>query len=291
MQQAVDLFEGHLHLEGGLRYDYFRFSVDDKIRPVFSGTEGDGRFQPKAALAYTPSHSFPATFHFNYGRGISSQDARGVVQRPESPKIATTDFYQVGTSHNFDRFSLSADLFLIDNSNQQVYIPDDGSIEFAGPSRAYGFEVKNSVRLTRHLTLNGGLTRVMNAFFRGTNPREYVDSAPHTVANAGITLADYRGFAGSLRYRHTGNYRLDPLDAGIRAAGLDVVDFSMSKRLRRFVDFNFAIDNLFNKRYFETQNYFESRIRPDADPVARIHATPGYPFGVTVGLTFRFFEK
>lgn len=291
VQQAVDLFEGHLHLEGGMRYDYFRFNVDDLIRPAFSGRESDGRFQPKATIAYSPSHSFPATIHFNYGRGISSQDARGVVQRPENPKIATTDFYQFGTSHNLDRFSVSADLFLIDNSNQQVYIPDDGSIEFAGPSRAYGFEVKNSVRLTRHLTFNGGLTSVMNAFFRGTNPREYVDSAPHTVANAGLTLSDFRGFASSLRYRHTSNYRLDPLDARIRAAGLDVVDFNLSKRLRRFVDFNFAIDNLFNKRYFETQNYFESRLSPNAAPAERIHATPGYPFTVMVGLTFRFSGK
>ncbi|MCA1616843.1 MAG: TonB-dependent receptor plug domain-containing protein, partial [Acidobacteria bacterium] len=175
VQQSVDLFGGRLHLEGGLRYDYFRFGVDDRIRPAFSGAEGDGRFQPKAAVAYTPSYSFPATLHFNYGRGISSQDARGVVRRPDSPKIATTDFYQLGTSHEFKRFSASAHLFLIDNSNQQVYIPDDGSIEFAGPSRAYGFEVKNSVRLTRRLAFNGGLTRVMNAFFRGTRPREYVD--------------------------------------------------------------------------------------------------------------------
>jgi len=290
-QQALDLFDGHLHLEGGLRYDYFRFNVEDRVRPIFSGSQGEGRLQPKATLAYTPSLSFPATVHFNYGRGISSQDARGVARRPESPRVTTTDFYQLGSSHNFKRFSVSADLFLIDNSNQQVYIPDDGSIEFAGPSRAYGFEVKNSVRLTRQLAFNGGLTQVMNAFYRGTSPREYVDSAPHTVANAGFTLSDYRGFSGSLRYRHTSNYRLDPFDAGIRASGLDVVDFSLSRKLRHFVDFNFAIDNLFNKRYFETQNYFESRIRPDADSAQRIHATPGYPLSVTIGLTFRVFEK
>jgi outer membrane receptor protein involved in Fe transport len=290
-QQAVDLFGGRLHLEGGLRYDYFRFNVEDRIRPAFSGARDEGRLQPKASLAYTPSHTFPATVHFNYGRGISSQDARGVARRPESPRVATTDFYQLGTSHNFKRFSASADLFLIDNSNQQVYIPDDGSIEFAGPSRAYGFELKNSIRLTRHLTFNGGLTQVMNAFFRGTSPREYVDGAPHTVANAGFTLSDYRGFSGSLRYRHAGNYRLDPLDAGVRASGLDVVDLGVSKRLRRDLDVNFSVDNLFNKRYFETQNFFESRVRPGEAPAARIHATPGYPFGVTAGLTFRFGGK
>jgi outer membrane receptor protein involved in Fe transport len=289
--QALDLLDGHLHVEGGLRYDYFRFGVVDQIRPVFSGTQGEGRLQPKASVAYLPSDSFPATFHFNYGRGISSQDARGVVQRPGSPKVATTDFYQLGTSHNYKRFSLTTDLFLINTSNQQVYIPDDGSIEFAGPSRSYGFEIKTSIALTRRLSFNGGITQVMNAFFPGTNPREYVDSAPHTVANASLTLSDYRGFAGSLRYRHTGNYRLDPLDARIRAAGLDVVDLYVSKRLRRFIDVNFAIDNLFNKRYFETQNFFESRLRPGDDPAERIHATPGSPFGVTIGLTFRRGEK
>jgi hypothetical protein len=31
-----------------------------------------------------------------------------------------------------------------------------------------------------------------------------------------------------------------------------------------------------------------SRVRPGAEPAGRIHATPGYPLGVTVGLTFRF---
>lgn len=290
-QQSIDLLGGRLHLEGGLRYDYFRFNVEDKIRPAFSGAQGEGRLQPKAALAFTPSFTFPLTVHFNYGRGISSQDARGVARRPESPRVATTDFYQLGTSHNYKRFSASTDLFLIDNSNQQVYVPDDGSIEFAGPSRAYGFEVKASARITSKLSFNGGLTQVMNAFFRGTSPREYVDSAPHTVANAGFTLSDFRGFSGSLRYRHTSNYRLDPLDAGIRAAGLDVFDLGVNKRLRRNLDFNLAIDNLFNKRYFETQNYFESRLRPNDDPAERIHATPGYPFGITVGLTFRFGGK
>ncbi len=64
-------------------------------------------------------------------------------------------------------------------------------------------------------------------------------------------------------------------------------DFSVAKRLRRRVDFNLAIDILFNKRYFETQNFFESRMLRPGDPVsARIHATPGYPFGVAAGLTF-----
>ncbi len=106
-----------------------------------------------------------------------------------------------------------------------------------------------------------------------------------------MTFSNYKGFNASLGYRHTGNYRLDGEDASIRAAGHDVLDFSLTKRIRRFVDFNLSIDNLTNKHYFETQNYFESRLRPGDDIVSRIHGTPGYPFGVTAGLTFRFFGK
>src|SRR5206468_2942725 len=48
---------------------------------------------------------------------------------------------------------------------------------------------KSSLRLTRYLALSGGLTQVTNSFYRGTSPRIYVDSAPHTVANGGLTLS------------------------------------------------------------------------------------------------------
>lgn len=272
VQQGLDLFHGRLHLEGGIRYDYFHFKVADRIESIASGAsgaQGGSRAQPKFNLALTPSERLPMAFYFNYGRGISSQDARGVVQRPDKPKISTTDFYQVGTSHNFDRLSLSVDLFLIDRSNEQVYIPDDGSFEFKGPSRAYGVEVKTAMKLTRFLSFNAGVTKVANAFFRdyffeeddpAPGERKYIDSAPHIVANAGLTLAGWRGFSGSLRWRHISNYRLDPVDPGIRASGLDALDLGVTKRLRQWVDLNFSIDNLTDKRYFETQNFFESRI-------------------------------
>ncbi len=312
IQQGIDFLHGHLHIDLGLRYDYFRFKVDDKIFSEFSGSRGSGRVQPKVNVAYTPSDHIPATFYFNYGRGINSQDARGIVRNgigelPAQdanhgtpvqaigsgigPPIATTDFYQTGASYNRKRFSFSTDLFLIDHSNEQVYVPDDGTLSFAGPSRSSGYEFKASAQIMRHVAFTAGMTQVMNAFFRGTSPRVFVDSSPHTVGNAGFTLANYHGFNGSMQYRHVGNYRLTGDDTTIRASGLDVMDFSMNKRLRRWVDANFSIDNLFNKRYLETQNYFESRVSPEAEAVTRIHGTPGYPFGVTAGVTFHLFGK
>jgi hypothetical protein len=179
LQESLSFLRSKLIVGGGVRYDEFRYALTDLVVPDQSGTQSAGRWQGKGNIAFTPSKSVPLTFHANYGRGINSIDARGVVQRPDQPRLATTDFYQVGTSSSFGRVSLSTDAFLIDHSNEQVYIPDDGSFEFKGPSRAYGYEAKASVELTRHLSLNGGMTKIANAFFKGGDHRVYVDSAPH----------------------------------------------------------------------------------------------------------------
>ena len=124
------------------------------------------------------------------------------------------------------------------------------------------------------------------------SPRAYVDGAPHSVANSGLTLSDWHGFNSSLRYRHISGYILDGSDSTVpRATGLDVLDLSVSKRIRRGIDFNFAIDNLNNKYFWETQNYLASRVAPTDQAKHRVHGTPGNPIGLTVGFTFRTGES
>ena len=129
-----------------------------------------------------------------------------------------------------------------------------------------------------------------NAFYLGTSPRVYVDSAPHFTANAGLTLAAWHGWSGSLRMRAINHYRLDGLDASIVASGHTVFDLGLSRQIRRGVEFNLTLDNLTNRDYYETQNYFESRL-PGEDSMWRIHGTPGYPLTAAVGLTFRLKGK
>ena len=289
-QQNFSFLSGRLLASAGLRYDVFRFDVQDRVDAENSGTETAGNWQPKFGLAFTPSLRVPLTFHANYGRGISTSDARAVVQYPDRQKVSTTDFYQFGLAHQMGRYSLVGDLFLIDRSNERVYIPDDGTFEFKGPSRAYGFETKASVQITKTLSFNGGITKVGNVFYRGTFPRVYVDSAPRFTANAGLTLANWRGWSGSIRMRAINHYRLDGDDPSIQAEGHTVWDIGISRRIRRGIDFNFTIDNALDRSYYETQNYLESRLQGQ-DPMYRIHATPGYPLTVMVGMTFRLRGK
>jgi outer membrane receptor protein involved in Fe transport len=147
--------------------------------------------------------------------------------------------------------------------------------------------VKASLALGRRVSLNGGLTKIGNAYYLGGSHRAYVDSAPHFVANAALTVAAWRGWSGSLRMRAINHYRLDGEDPSITASGHTVIDLGLARQIRRGVEFDLSIDNLTNRDYYETQNYFESRVAPDAPVVARIHGTPGYPLTAVVGVTFR----
>ena len=290
-QESLGLLAGRLLLGAGLRFDEFRFGVTDLVNPDQSGVRTAGRWQGKGNMAFTPWRAAPLTLHGNYGRGINSADARAIVQMPNQPRVATTDFYQLGTSSKFGRFEMATDIFLIDHSNEQVYIPDNGTFEFKGPSRSYGYQAKASLSITRKISLSGGLTKIGNAFFLGGDRRVYVDSAPHFVANAALTAAAWHGWSGSLRMRAINHYRLDGDDASIVASGATVFDLGLARQLRRGMELNLSVDNLTNRDYYETQNYFESQVAPDAPAVWRIHGTPGYPLTAVAGLTFRLGGK
>lgn len=101
-QETLSLWNDRLILSGGLRYDEFRYAVQDRVNPDASGSKYAGRWQSKGSAAVTPMKTVPLTLTLNYGRGINSIDARGVVQRPDQPRLATTDFYQFGASLNHD---------------------------------------------------------------------------------------------------------------------------------------------------------------------------------------------
>ncbi len=298
VQEGVDL--PHLHLDAGLRYDDFRFNVTDRLASANSGLDSAFSFQPKLNLVWTPSDRLPLAIHFNFGRAVTSQDARGLALDRSAPSVASTNFYMLGTSHQLKRLSASTDMFLINRQHEDVYSPDNGTMQYQGPSRSYGWEAKASLELARRISWNAGLTQVSNAFFLGTSPRQYVDSAPHSVGNASLTLSDWRGLFASLRYRHISRYLVvNPDDTSVppalpysnslqtHANGLDVLDFAATKKLRRGFEWNLSIDNLNNKSYYETQNFFDSRLTPTAPIEARIHGTPGYPIGFTTGITWR----
>lgn len=84
-QENLILFAGKLRVDLGLRYDDFRFAVSDKIALNPRLNRNSGAWQPKVNLTYTPILNFPFTLHANYGRAITSTNARALIATPNSP--------------------------------------------------------------------------------------------------------------------------------------------------------------------------------------------------------------
>lgn len=291
IQENLTLARGKIQFGGGLRYDDFIFNTTNRLDLTQKARVRGGLWQPKASFAFTPWLDKPFTFHANYGRAVTSTGARAFLVDKTSPIVASTDFYSVGTSHNRGRYSLATNLFLIDRSNEMIYEADDGTNVLVGPSRSYGFEVKSSTQVTRYLSVNASLTKVLNSFYRRTEPREYVDRAPHFVGYVGLTLSEWHGWSGSMRFRAINHFLVNSDEVGrLTAPGHSVTDLSVSRRLTRWMDLNFSIDNMFDRTYYETVDRYTSALRGQ-DPVERFHVTPGYPITFVGGVTFRLFNK
>lgn len=291
MQENLTLAKGKVQLGGGLRYDDFHFQTTSRLDPTDRVQVRGGLWQPKGSFAFTPWLGKPLTLHANAGRAVTSTGARAFLVDPNSPTIATTDFYALGTSHNKGRFSLATNFFSINRSNEMVYVADDGSNELAGPTRSYGVEVKSSIQLTRHLSWNGSLTKIGNSYYRDTEPREYVDRAPFFVAYSALTLSPWHGWSGSVRFRSISGYKVNGEEGDyVRGPGYSVTDIGLTRRLNSWLELNFAVDNIFDRVYYETINRYTSALRGQ-DPLERLHVTPGYPLTVVGGLNIRLFSK
>ncbi len=292
IQENLTMARGKVQVGLGARLDQFWFNAKDRVDPTLTPTGRDGLFQPKASFAFTPKLDFPFTVHVNYGRSVTSSNARALIADPTSPLLASTDFLQFGTSHNKGRVSVATSYFLINRSNETIYVADEGLNELSGPSRSHGFEAKTSIAVNRYVSLNGSVTKVFNTYFKDTEPREYLDRAPRFTAYVGLTLTQWNGWNGSLRFRSINRYLLNGEGGNpSRVPGHSVTDFFASRRINRWLELNLSVDNIFDKSYYETFQQYTSRATPTGPEIERVHGTPGYPITVVGGVTVRLFPK
>ncbi len=290
-QENLVLWAGKLRVDSGLRYDTFNSGIQNRIFTSPRTSRTGGAWQPKIGVAYTPSTRVPFTAYLNYGRAVTSTNARALIQEPTSALTALTKFSMVGWSLNWTKFSLAADAFLIDRTLETIYAADDGTTEFTTPSRSSGWEAKTSYQITPWLSWNGSVTKVMNAFYRGTQPRIYIDRAPHFTAYSAFTVSNYKGWSGSLRVRAINRYILNGEgNGGAIVPGHTVWDLSFARSINKYLDLNFAADNLLDKQYYETFEMYTSALKGQ-EPLERVHGTPGYGRTIMAGVTIHLFPK
>jgi outer membrane receptor protein involved in Fe transport len=109
---------------------------------------------------------------------------------------------------------------------------------------------------------------------------------PSLTSTGGVSVKLPLGISANLRYRYM-NTKPAIEDNSVRAKGYFVNDLLLNYGMGKW-NFLVQIQNLFDTKWNEAQFETETRLRNEQQPVSELHFTPGTPFMVKGGLSYKF---
>jgi outer membrane cobalamin receptor len=275
-------FSPKFSLNAGLRYDHFYDDYLDKLNKTEANAKAS-ILSPKLSFYYHASDK--AQLYFSNGKGFHSNDTRVVVAQNGLQILPAAYGSDLGTVVKpLKNLLLNAAVWYLWLGQEFVYVGDEGVLEPSGRSRRYGADLSLRYQPVSWLYADVDLNYSHGRAVDQPKDQNYLPLAPVFTSIGGLTLKADRNINASLRYRYMGNRPANE-DNTVVAKGYFVTDAFVSY-LKKKYEVSFAIQNLFNVRWKETQFDTESRLRNEPAPVSEIHFTPGTPFFAKLGFTY-----
>ncbi|WP_288581138.1 TonB-dependent receptor [uncultured Methylobacterium sp.] len=279
----------------GFRADGYYADVRSDT-PANSGRARDGIVTPKLGAVLGPWAD--TEIYVNYGGGFHSNDVRGVTATVDpasplfnisrSPFLVPSTGYEVGIrNRSIAGLETSLALFRLDFASENLFQGDTGTTEPSRPTRRFGIEWSNHYAVTPWLRLEGDLT-ITNARFSDRDPvGQRVPEAPTTIASAGVTFGEGRGWFGSLRFRYFGPRPLIE-DNSVRSKPTALLNGRLGYAFDNGVSLALDVLNLTNAKADQITYFYESRLPGEAAAVADRHFHPVEPTALRLTLAGRF---
>ena len=288
----------------GLRFDGFRFNVDNSNRAENNGNRTDGLVSPKAGLVFGPWAD--TEFYLNGGLGFHSNDARGVTTRVDPATGTSTDSEgkpvnradplvrtygaEIGARTSWvEGWQSTLSLWWLDIDSELLFVGDAGTTEASRPSRRYGVEWANYYSPTDWLTFDADIS-YSKARFRGNDPAgNHIPGSIESVVAAGVTFHDvYGGFFGGLRLRYFGPRPLIE-DNSVRSQATTLLSGILGYAFDKTWTVQAEVFNLLNRKDSAIDYYYASRLPgEDAAGINDIHFHPVEPVSFRIGLAASF---
>ncbi len=256
----------------GLRYDYFNVDVNDKMDAIDSGSASDTQVSPKVSLRFGPFNE--TEFFVNYGKGLHSNDARGVASNEGGvPLISPSEGYEIGVSSNVsDTLHLNLVLFALELDSELVFVGDDGSIEPKAGTRRKGFELSAYYKPVDWFVLDADFTKA-EARFKDTQYETLVsdegevtsvllgDYVPDSIADVfsmGASFEMENGFYGGLRVRYFGPRNLNE-SGNVKSRSTSVVNANAGYQFQKGLFLGLEVLNLTDRVGDDITYLYESR--------------------------------
>lgn len=269
----------------GVRADSVRFTVDDQVAPG-TATDGDQQLSPKFTLVAGPWAK--TEFFFNAGRGFHSNDARGATASVDpAPGLAASRGVEIGARTEWiPGLQSSLALWKLDFDSELVYVGDAGRTENSLPSKRRGVEWNNRWAPNRWLLVDADLAW-SHARFRHAGEADRIPNAVDKVASVAVSVKDLAGWSGSLQWRYLGPAALVENNSQ-RAYSSATTNLRVSRKLWRDAELTLDVFNLFDRKVYDIQYYYESQPEAANPPREDRHVHPAEPRTVRLTLKMGF---
>lgn len=285
------LFGNRFSLNAALRFDQFYYKYNNKLA---SDTTLPGAGVYKAAAnTLGPKLNFyyhandKAQFYLTTGKGFHSNDARASVVTMGKGSLPSAYSADLGTVFKpTAKIIINAALWYIYLQQEFVYSGDGGFVDFSGKTRRYGADFSGRYQPVKSLYFDLDVNYAHGRAIDAAKGQDYIPLAPVWTSTGGVTYTNKNGFNGSLRYRYTAD-RPGNEDYSLTAVGYFITDAVVSYTKPKY-EIGLVINNVFNRKWKETQFDTETRLKNEPAPVDEICFTPGTPFSAKLGVAYKF---
>jgi hypothetical protein len=273
-----------LDLTPSIRFDYFDNQYEDKL--LYQKLKSNSNIlSPKLNLNYRVSDKVQLYSYF--GKGFHSNDTRvAVLQNGKKvlPPALGTDLggiFKIG-----QKLILQSAFWYLWLDQEFVYVGDEAVVEEGGKTQRMGIDVTARYEIYQNWFADFNLSVAKPKYLNVSSAENAIPLAPKVVSTGGITYRKEIGFNGSIRYRYMGDRPANE-DNSVVAKGYLVWDGTFNYTAKKW-EVGLSVQNIFNKKWKETQFDTESRLYHESLPVSEIHFTPGTPFFSKLSYTYFF---
>jgi outer membrane receptor protein involved in Fe transport len=275
----------------GLRADRLDARVNALTEPLNGGKASDALVSPKVSVVWSPA---PALELFgNLGRGLHSNDARGMTARVDPRSGDPVDPVQPLVPLRGAELGLrwqpspgwqtSVALWSLNSDSELVYVGDAGGTEASRASRRRGVEISQRWRPLTWFLLDADLSWSRGRLSDGGR----IPNAVDTVASVTGTVRPAPGWTGSLHWRYRGSGALIE-DNSIRARPASTLNLRVMRQVTPQVALTLDVFNLTDRDVEDIQYAYESQLPGEAAPVLDRHLHPAEPRSLRLTLQARF---
>ncbi|MGB3006614.1 MAG: TonB-dependent receptor [Chitinophagaceae bacterium] len=276
------ILNNNFEITAGLRGDYFSNHYTDKLAGNSIGSSSSFIVSPKLNFNYRINDKVQV-YWYN-GQGFHSNDTRVAVAQNGREVVTPAWGSDLGGIIKLsNKAVIQTALWYLWMKQEFVFVGDEGVVEPGGKTQRIGWDMSLRYEVVKNLYADADITVANPRALEVPSAESYLPLAPRFTSSGGITYRKASGWNGSIRYRFM-DKRPANEDYSVTAKGYFITDAAINYTQKKW-EAGIAVQNIFNRKWKETQFDTESRLQGEPAPVSEIHFTPGTPLFARLSFT------